>query len=58
MCLGATGVLVGRPFYWALAAAGRAGVEHAAAILRAELELALPLLGCASIDELGPELLA
>lgn len=57
LCLGADGVLIGRPFYWALAAAGRAGVEHAAAILRAELELALPLLGCSSIDELGPELL-
>jgi 4-hydroxymandelate oxidase len=58
LCLGATGVLVGRPFYWALAAAGRAGVAHAAALLKAELELALPLLGCTSIDELGPELLA
>jgi 4-hydroxymandelate oxidase len=58
LALGATGVLVGRPFYWALAAAGRAGVEHAAAILRGELELALPLLGCTSFDEVGPELLA
>jgi 4-hydroxymandelate oxidase len=58
LCLGATGVLVGRPFYWALAAAGQEGVQHAASILRAELELALPLLGCSSIDELGPELLA
>lgn len=61
LCLGATGVLVGRPFYWALAAAGRAGVEHAASILRGELELALPLLGCTTVDELrrqGPELLA
>jgi 4-hydroxymandelate oxidase len=58
LCLGASGVLVGRPFYWALAAAGRAGVEHAAGILRAELELALPLLGVTSIAELGPELLA
>lgn len=57
-CLGATGVLVGRPFYWALAVGGRAGVERAAAILRAELELALPLLGVTSMDELGPELLA
>lgn len=57
-CLGATGVLVGRPFYWALAAGGRAGVEHAAGILRAELELALPLLGVTSMDQLGPELLA
>ena len=58
LCLGADGVLVGRPFYWALAAAGRAGVERAASIMRAELELALPLLGCTSIGELGPELLA
>ncbi|MEO8273699.1 MAG: alpha-hydroxy acid oxidase [Chloroflexota bacterium] len=56
--LGATGVLVGRPFYWALAAAGRAGVEHAAAILRAELELALPLLGCTSFREVSRDLLA
>jgi 4-hydroxymandelate oxidase len=58
LALGATGVLVGRPFYWALAAAGRAGVEHAAAILRSELELALPLLGCTSFAEVGPALLA
>jgi len=58
LALGADGVLLGRPFYWALAAAGRVGVAHAAAIMRAELELALPLLGCASLAELGPELLA
>ncbi|MES1239234.1 MAG: alpha-hydroxy acid oxidase, partial [Chloroflexota bacterium] len=58
LCLGADGVLLGRPFYWALAAAGRAGVERAAAIMREELQLALALLGCTSIDELGPELLA
>jgi 4-hydroxymandelate oxidase len=51
-------VLVGRPFYWALAAAGRAGVEHAAAILRGELELALPLLGCTAFAEVGEDLLA
>jgi 4-hydroxymandelate oxidase len=58
LALGASGVLVGRPFYWALAAGGRAGVERAAAILREELELALPLLGCASMAQVGPELLA
>lgn len=58
LCLGATGVLIGRPFYWALAVAGREGVQHAAAILKAELELALPLLGVSSIAELGPELVA
>lgn len=58
LALGATGVLVGRPFYWALAAAGRAGVERAAAILRAELELALALLGCTSFTEVSRDLLA
>ena len=58
LALGATGVLVGRPFYWALAAAGQAGVEHAAAILRAELELALPLLGCTSMAEVRRDLIA
>ena len=58
IALGASGVLVGRPFYWALAAGGSAGVEHAAAILRGELELALPLLGCTSFAEVRQELLA
>ena len=51
--LGATGVLIGRPFFWALAAGGQAGVERAIAILREELELALPLLGVASLGEIG-----
>ncbi|HYK96647.1 MAG TPA: alpha-hydroxy acid oxidase [Candidatus Dormibacteraeota bacterium] len=58
LALGATGVLVGRPFYWALAAAGRSGVERAAAILRGELELALPLLGCSSFADVDGSLLA
>jgi len=56
MSLGASGVLVGRPFYWALAAGGQAGVKRAIAILREELEIALPLLGCASVADLKPEL--
>jgi isopentenyl diphosphate isomerase/L-lactate dehydrogenase-like FMN-dependent dehydrogenase len=48
---------VGRPIYWALAAGGQPGVERAIAILREELELALPLLGCASTSALGRDLL-
>ena len=55
LALGATGVLVGRPLYWALAAGGQAGVERAVAILAEELALALPLLGCATIADLRPE---
>ncbi len=58
LALGATGVLVGRPFYWALAAAGRDGVQHAAELLRDELTLALPLLGCSSLAEIDRTVLA
>ncbi len=56
LSLGASGVLVGRPLYWALAAGGQAGVERALAILGEELELALPLLGCASVAALRRDL--
>jgi 4-hydroxymandelate oxidase len=58
LALGASGVLVGRPFYWALATAGREGVAHAAGLLRKELEIAMALLGTASVAEITGELLA
>jgi 4-hydroxymandelate oxidase len=45
LALGARGVLLGRPAFWALAAGGQAGVERALAIVREELETALALLG-------------
>ncbi|HKB28663.1 MAG TPA: alpha-hydroxy acid oxidase [Candidatus Limnocylindrales bacterium] len=57
LALGADAVLIGRPFFWALAAGGQAGVERAASILREELEIGLALLGCTSIGDLGPALL-
>jgi 4-hydroxymandelate oxidase len=43
--LGATGTLVGRPLYWALAAGGATGIQRAVAILREEIETGLTLLG-------------
>jgi isopentenyl diphosphate isomerase/L-lactate dehydrogenase-like FMN-dependent dehydrogenase len=52
LALGATGVLVGRPLYWALAAGGQAGVERALAILREELTVALPLLGVGGVAQI------
>jgi 4-hydroxymandelate oxidase len=58
IALGASGVLVGRPFYWALASAGRSGVQRAIDILRAELAIALPLLGAASIRQVTRDHLA
>ena len=50
--LGARGVLVGRPVFWALAAGGQPGVERALAILREEFEIALALLGAITPDDI------
>jgi len=52
LALGADAVLVGRPALWGLAAGGREGVAQVLELLRAELELALGLLGCTSPAEL------
>jgi isopentenyl diphosphate isomerase/L-lactate dehydrogenase-like FMN-dependent dehydrogenase len=52
--LGARGVLIGKPIYWALAAGGQAGVERALAMLREEFEIVLALLGTPTPDDIGP----
>jgi isopentenyl diphosphate isomerase/L-lactate dehydrogenase-like FMN-dependent dehydrogenase len=48
LALGARAVLVGRPILWGLAVGGEAGVASVLELLRAEIRLALQLLGCAS----------
>jgi isopentenyl diphosphate isomerase/L-lactate dehydrogenase-like FMN-dependent dehydrogenase len=52
MALGADAVLAGRACLYGLAWEGAAGAERALRILRAELRLALSLLGCTSPTEL------
>jgi len=52
ICLGARAVLIGRAYAYGLAAAGRAGVDRALEILRADVERTLQLLGCPSISAL------
>jgi L-lactate dehydrogenase (cytochrome) len=52
ICLGARAVLVGRAYAYGLAAAGEAGVASALAILRADVERTLRLLGCPSVTAL------
>ena len=54
LCLGARAVLVGRAYAYGLAAGGEAGVARAIAILRADVERILKLLGCASTGDLDP----
>lgn len=52
LAFGADFVLMGRPFAWAVAAAGEAGVTQLFALLHRELEITLQLMGLGSIKEL------
>jgi L-lactate dehydrogenase (cytochrome) len=55
LSLGAKAVGVGRFYLFPLAAAGQAGVERALALMRAELERGMKLMGCTSISQLTRE---
>ena len=57
LALGASGVLIGRPVLWGLAADGEAGVRGVLGILRDELDLAMTLCGATSVADLWPDLL-
>ena len=52
IAMGASAVLVGRPYLFALAAGGQAGVEGMIEILRVEIDRAMALLGVCSLDAL------
>jgi isopentenyl diphosphate isomerase/L-lactate dehydrogenase-like FMN-dependent dehydrogenase len=54
LALGATACLIGRAYAYGLGAAGGPGVAKALAILAAEFDVALALLGVNSPSELGP----
>jgi 4-hydroxymandelate oxidase len=56
LALGADGVLIGRPYLWALAADGENGVRAVLEMFRRELELAMALCGCTSIGAITPAL--
>ena len=58
LALGARAVLLGRPYAFALAVAGEAGIRETIRNLVAEFDLTLGLAGCESIADLGPERLA
>ncbi|MEW6123456.1 MAG: alpha-hydroxy acid oxidase [Pseudomonadota bacterium] len=57
LALGASAVMIGRPYIHALCAGGAAGVAHAVHLLRAELEVAMTLTGCARLDEIDGSIL-
>lgn len=57
LSLGAKFVFLGRPFLYAAAIAGDAGVDYAVTILRGEIHRDMALLGIKSLSELGPQFL-
>ncbi|MEV0621140.1 alpha-hydroxy acid oxidase [Nonomuraea sp. NPDC050404] len=56
LALGAAAVAVGRPVLWGLAADGERGVAGVLGLLRAEVEHALALCGCACVQDLEPDM--
>jgi 4-hydroxymandelate oxidase len=52
LALGAKAVLIGRPILWGLAMNGEAGVQLVLELLRQELDLAMALSGCSSLQEI------
>ncbi|AFY79026.1 alpha-hydroxyacid dehydrogenase, FMN-dependent L-lactate dehydrogenase [Pleurocapsa sp. PCC 7327] len=56
LALGAKAVLVGRPILWGLAVGGETGVCHVLELLRDELDLAMALSGCPTIQAIDPSI--
>jgi isopentenyl diphosphate isomerase/L-lactate dehydrogenase-like FMN-dependent dehydrogenase len=57
LALGARGVLVGRPYAWALGADGEAGVRKVLTLLREEFENAMVSTGCSKLADINRSLL-
>lgn len=58
LALGARAVLLGRPPLWGLAIGGADGARHVLDLLRDELDLAMALSGCRTVDEITPDLVS
>jgi 4-hydroxymandelate oxidase len=57
IAMGACAVQIGRPIVWGLVVDGEEGVRDVLNLLRDELDLAMALVGCRSIDEISFDLL-
>lgn len=58
LALGASGVLLGRAWVYALAGAGEAGVTHLLQLIEAEMRVAMALTGVTRIDEINENIIA
>jgi lactate 2-monooxygenase len=57
LALGATAVLIGRPYVYGLAVGGRAGVREVIQNILSDFDLTMGLAGCRSVAEIGAEAL-
>lgn len=57
LCLGATGVGIGRPFLFAMSSYGLDGVNRAMQLLKDEMEMNMRLIGAPRVEDLNPSLL-
>jgi L-lactate dehydrogenase (cytochrome) len=55
VALGARGVMIGRPWAWALAAGGEAAIADLLATFKKELEVAMALSGVTTIGQILPD---
>ncbi len=55
IALGASAVLIGRPYVYGLAIAGEDGVREVIENLNADFDLTMGLAGCRSVAEIGRE---
>lgn len=58
LALGADGVMIGRPWVYALAAGGQAGITHLLNLYEAELRVAMALTGVTQISQVDTTILA
>lgn len=58
LALGAQGVLIGRPWVYAVAAQGAAGIEQLLRTFKSEMEVSMALTGATSVAEIDADTLA
>ena len=57
LALGASAVLIGRAWVYALAASGQTGIEHVLELMHKEMRVAMALTGCREIADIGSHVL-
>ncbi len=57
LALGASAIMIGRPYMYGLAAGGALGVARVVEILRTELEMTMGLAGCTKLSQISLDFL-